>query len=402
MRVVDITEDTREGWRTVEATVVWETRRHEPQQIHYSAPESHEHMVSTTPDMFLCSSAMAAAYEQETRIVVDDPVCPKLVEGVSQAFEIQRHSRGDFVPPSIEGPTTDGPRRPMTRPTSAVMFSGGLDSLATVRENRRTHTPNDEAYFRYGVVLGSGFDEFEILPGTRFWESLATIADDAELELIPIQTNARTLQPTNHFFLTYLFGPLLASIGHFLAAGLTRVSINSAGVSDTETLMGSHPEVDPLFTSGAISVIHDLDTTTRLEKTRKISDWPVIKGRMRVCLFQPDYENNRLNCGRCEKCVRTMLSLLALGRLDDLALFEPVDITPEFIGKRVTLASTTWSFYPEIADALHDAGYPDLEAVVRDKLASWEGRKRGLVETLKRLDQQLLGGRLRRATRRLR
>jgi hypothetical protein len=51
---------------------------------------------------------------------------------------------------------------------------------------------------------------------------------------------------------------------------------------------------------------------TRLEKIRRISTEPLVQRNLRVC-----WQNvaGSLNCGRCEKCVRTMLSLDICGTL---------------------------------------------------------------------------------------
>lgn len=402
MQIVDIAEDTRDGWRTLSATVVWERQRRESQKIYYSTPEAHAGMVSRTPDPFLCSTVMAAAYELENRVAFEDPVCPILLKGVRTALEYQQTARRDFRPIPIEAPTTDGPRSPMTTPTSGAMFSGGLDSLATLQNNRRSFGHEDNDYFRYGVVLSAGFDAFEIAPGTAYWSQLEEIAKSADLELIPVKTNVRTLQPADHFFLTYLFGPLLASLGHFLAGGLTRVAIGSAGTLDREVLHGSHPDVDPLFSSGALTVIHDLDTTTRLEKSRSIADWPAVPGKLRVCLRPPQPGQASINCGECEKCVRTMLTFLALNRLDEMELFEPREIDPEFIRTHVILSQTTLPYYAEIADALGQAGFDDLEWAVRERIHTAQTSRDGLTGAVKSLDRRLLGGRLRRLWRRAR
>lgn len=47
---------------------------------------------------------------------------------------------------------------------------------------------------------------------------------------------------------------------------------------------------------------------------------------MRVCLANVQ---DRLNCGRCEKCVRTMTGLVAVGALDRAGAFVENDVMPE-------------------------------------------------------------------------
>jgi len=397
MRIVDITEEVREGWKALEATVVWERGKREPQEIRYTIPEAYGHLASRTPDPFVCAGVMAAAYNLEPRLEVEEPMCPTLVDGAQAAMQHQQRARRDFSPIPIEGPTTNGPRTPIASPTSAMMFSGGIDSLATLLANREKHSPDDEGYFRYGIVLSSGFDVFEIEPGSWYWRKLEKMAQAANIELIPVATNAREMQPADHFFLNYFFGPLLASLGHFLSAGISRVAIGSAG-SEDRSLHGSHPDLDPLFSSGAVEIIHDLSDATRFAKTRKVADWPAAHHRVRFCLYPPR-SADRLNCGRCEKCLRTMLSLLALDRLD-VTTFDLLDTSIEYLERSLEFNWSSRTYYPEIADALHEAGYYEHESVVREKLAAVR-MEEGLSGWLSHFDRKYLGGTVRRIKRRL-
>lgn len=59
----------------------------------------------------------------------------------------------------------------------------------------------------------------------------------------------------------------------------------------------------------------------RLEKTRAVSTLDVAQRHLNVCLY-PKLE---INCGRCGKCVRTLLTLEMVGALDKFRSVFPVD-----------------------------------------------------------------------------
>ena len=86
----------------------------------------------------------------------------------------------------------------------------------------------------------------------------------------------------------------------------------------------------------ATVVVHCAGRDTRLEKIRAISSEPLVQRHLRVC-----WKNvaNHLNCGRCEKCVRTMLALDACGTLGQFVgfnrghgLVDAIDALPKTIG----------------------------------------------------------------------
>ena len=90
---------------------------------------------------------------------------------------------------------------------------------------------------------------------------------------------------------------------------------------------GSHPLVEPSFTTQLCRVHYDELMFSRLDKVRLLLDWPAALAGMRVCNETRAYSAERLNCGVCEKCMRTRLALLALGALDRATAFAPQPIT---------------------------------------------------------------------------
>ena len=70
---------------------------------------------------------------------------------------------------------------------------------------------------------------------------------------------------------------------------------------------GSHPLSDHLFSNHQTTLIHDGAAHERTEKIASLAQSPELLSIFRVCWQDAGY-----NCGKCEKCVRTMLTLEAL------------------------------------------------------------------------------------------
>jgi hypothetical protein len=282
---------------------------------------------------------------------------------------------------------------------AALGFSGGIDSLASLRWNRLHHTPGDPEWFQLGVVLSSGFDEFEIMPGGWYWPSLEAIAADADLPLTSMTSNMRELDDSDHAFLSHLFGAQLASLGHALGATVSSYAIASSDEPRTRTPYGSHPDLDPLYSSGAMTIVNDLSQLGRYEKTALISDWEVLQGRLKVCLYTSRLPEGKLNCGECEKCIRTQLTLLALGALGDFPELPKDEITADDLDVLGPLSEFAGIYYVEIRDGLDAAGHDDLVQAINEKFADYRSGPR---EMLMDFDMRALGGLLKRTSRRVR
>jgi len=82
---------------------------------------------------------------------------------------------------------------------------------------------------------------------------------------------------------------------------------------------GSRWDLDPLWSSSATEIVHHGADRWRAEKLREIARHEVVRDHLRVC-----WENRArdANCSRCEKCVRTMLTLAQAGVLEEFRVFD--------------------------------------------------------------------------------
>jgi hypothetical protein len=81
---------------------------------------------------------------------------------------------------------------------------------------------------------------------------------------------------------------------------------------------GSDPGIDYLLSTETTQVIHHGTGFRRTEKTEAIARWEETHDKLRVCAF----DDSTLNCSKCEKCIRTMMTLDILGVLERYSTFQ--------------------------------------------------------------------------------
>ena len=115
-------------------------------------------------------------------------------------------------------------------------------------------------------------------------------------------------------------GPAIASVALLLAPMFGRVFVPSSISYDDSRPCSSHPLVDGLWSTDAVEVVHDGFNANRFEKIAFIAQNSTALRWLRVCNARDD---RGYNCGRCEKCLRTMVALEALGVLGRCATLPP-------------------------------------------------------------------------------
>jgi lipid II:glycine glycyltransferase (peptidoglycan interpeptide bridge formation enzyme) len=188
----------------------------------------------------------------------------------------------------------------------ACFFSGGVDSFYTLLKN------HDEVTH---LIFVHGFD----IPLANYVlreqasHAAREVAKEMGKSLIEVATNVRTFSdPLVHW--GQYQGAALASVG-LLFQHLFRKILIPATFSYAELLpWGTHPLLDPLWSTELTDFEHDGCEATRPKKVAYISEHESAMKWLRVCWLNPE-TNNTYNCGRCGKCLMTMASLRAAGSL---------------------------------------------------------------------------------------
>ncbi len=319
--------------RITSATVEWEDRPFPDQVLSFEV--DHGEMAKTgefdepCADALLAGCFPLAALHGEARVRIDGHPCPMLAEGLRTAHAWWTSWGG--LPPhapvieSLSGRRAVG----LTTPRRAVAcLSGGVDGLHMLLRNRQLYRPNDPAYisealFVHGFDIGKRPRRPESEHFRMALALLEPVAAETGLRLIQCRTNLRHLPSKPGFWANRHNGAALAAVGHAATLGPAFLFIGGTYHVSDPVPVGSHPAVDGLFSSQRVTVIHDGSRFSRLEKVRELAQWPTALAALRVC---PGNMGNRPNCGRCEKCLRTRLELLASG-VEETRAFGP-SLTP--------------------------------------------------------------------------
>jgi hypothetical protein len=195
------------------------------------------------------------------------------------------------------------PRQPAN--ATVLCFSGGVDSFHTL-------LAGDRAIDLLAYVVGYDVPLSQRQRARAVVDLLRDVARQRELAHVVISTNLRrhplVKAPP---WLRACAGPL-AAIGHLLSASVGRILLSSTGRGFDHLEDGSRASSDARLGSNSLAVEHVAAKVTRLEKILAIAHEPLVQRHLRVC-----WKNvgNALNCGTCEKCIRSMLSLDVCGVL---------------------------------------------------------------------------------------
>jgi hypothetical protein len=414
MKIENLRSENKNSRARVVATITWEDCDRPAKEFYFETEEEFSDGLSCNPHAFLIPCALAAMHDGEERVFIDAEICPELRDGLMTAMSWIRHwyaqSESERKLVQIEGKTQQHVLYPNKPPRAGLFLSGGIDSLATLRANRLNYPLEHPGSIKDGLLI-YGLEVFEPEPFKHVVNLLSEIAQNAGIKLIPVSTNIRCLGPDDDrdfwhdFWFQKFMGAALSAVAHAFSKRLTVVSINSCQDIPNIIPYSSHPLLNPKYSSSDLRILHEGITLSRFEKTKLIAEWDIAVQRIRVCNKIEHYKPGMLNCGKCEKCLRTMLTLMALGVLEQAHTFPNTDITKELVQKAVQLTPANFPSYPDLIAPLVNAGFSDLAQIIERKIIryhepKWKRRMRSLmIKPLANFDKRYLKGNLRKCKR---
>jgi lipid II:glycine glycyltransferase (peptidoglycan interpeptide bridge formation enzyme) len=258
---------------------------------------------------FLLPFALLPAMVTESRLKLPGAVSPRLYSAAPKVQDIfyQWEEEFEIFPPRRVTVDAEVESRNDKRASGvACFFSGGVDSFYTLLKNLDEVT---HLIFVHGVDIPlSNFPLRE-----QAGPAVREVARELGKSLIEVATDLRSFSdPLVHW--GQYQGAALASVG-LLFQHLFRKILIPATFSYADLLpWGAHPLLDPLWSTELTDFEHDGCEATRVEKAAYISSNEVAMKWLRVCWLTPasyDY-----NCGRCGKCLTTMINLRVAGALE--------------------------------------------------------------------------------------
>jgi hypothetical protein len=261
----------------------------------------------------------------------------------------------------------------------ACFFSGGVDSFYSVL----SHLDEIDA-----LVFVHGFDiqPRHVKLRARISAGLRSAAARLGKPLIEVETNVRAFSDRFAEWSEEYHGSALASVALLLSPQFGRFYIPATFSPQYSAPWGSHKDLDPLWSTDATEIIHDGGDATRVEKARLIGTSEVALQSLRVC-----WENRGglYNCGRCEKCIRTMVNLRVAGVFERCTTFDRrLDLSAV---ARVSIPDQCARvFIEENLEAARESGDSRLAAAIARSLVRKQG---GLVARARQGD---FAGRIKR------
>jgi hypothetical protein len=412
MQIRALRKNSIDGRVRVSASMIWEDCDRPSEEVYFECPKSFEDDIDPNPNALLLAGIMPAADRGERRVQVEGPVCPELRNGLLAAFRVIRDWYPQWNGPVIESTVGFHPSVPRTPSRVATFMSAGVDSLATLRCNRLDYPLNHPASVRdCFFFLGFNRHDFDAngpVPErlqdfeTRL-ERMSELAHEAQINLIPVHTNIRFFSRDPNAWNARGMGAGLASVAHAFTPRIARVLIGSFGSIGIPFPWGTHPLLDPNFSSTSLEVRHDGLQLSRLQKTAIISEWPAAM-RILQCCWQNEGIPTSINCGRCGKCRRTMIQLAALDRLDKAHTFPHVEITPQMIDDEVLQTDYDVGFFQECIEHFAKQGRADLVEAIHKRINRHHDKphQAELRTAIKRWDEKMTHGLLTRAVQSLR
>lgn len=399
------------GLRTV-ATVIWEDCSRPVQELYFETTEKFADSLLCNPHAFLVACIMPALHFGEQRLSIEGEICPELKDGLITVMNWMRFwwYEPDRKLVKIEAKAWSGLPFPRTPERAGVFFSGGIDALSTLRKNRLNYPLEHPGSIKDGLLV-CGLEISEPRIFEYVLDSVSALAEHAGITLIPIRTNIRSLGPENdhdfwgEFWLKEFMGAAFAAIAHAFAKRLTKVSINASDTIPDLIPYATHPLIDPNYSSSDLEIRHEGIALSRYEKTRLVSDWDLALQHLRVCNKTELYQPGRLNCGKCEKCIRTMLALKSLGVLEKTTAFPDNDISIEIIIEKLILEQDLLVYYPELISGMKNIGKYEIAQTLENKIRDYklskkriEWRKR-VIDPIIKFDEMYFKGAIRRIKR---
>jgi hypothetical protein len=229
----------------------------------------------------------------------------------------------------------------------AAFFSGGVDSLYTLVKHQ------DEIDH---LLLINGFD-FNIDPAA--WQIMVKrneeIANIFNKKLTVIETNLKEFNSWFRLTRFACFGAILAATAQLL--DFRKAHINSADTYEKIYARGSHPLLEPLFSTEVCEIVHTGLEADRAGKIQLIKSHPEALSRLWICTRDP-----KANCGLCDKCIRTFIAL-ELNDVHDFKFSNPVRVSD--ISKITIESDINLTFFEKFRSLAIEKSRTDVEYELR-------------------------------------
>ena len=288
------------------------------------APEYGKYFSPERADYAL-AGMLAYAFRNKHDIICEAPVTDELLYNIREVL-LPTFTRTDnrVYPVQIQAdmapPLEKLDVAKATRGGVGTGISCGVDSFYTVLKHVNSEYPSRRlthlCIFNNGSINNCYGKENIPFIKQKVFERAETVAAELNLPLLKLESNFQDVVPQNHLRShTYMdIFPILA------LQKLWRVWYRGSGYSFSNFTLEKNFDNDPAhfepflldcFSISGLKIISSGSEGDRNDKVDFIADKPLAQKYLHVCL------KKEYNCGRCSKCLRTLLALDAVNKLDE-------------------------------------------------------------------------------------
>jgi hypothetical protein len=198
---------------------------------------------------------------------------------------------------------------------------------------------------------------------------LGELAKTEQFALHPVSTNIRSLAPDYKYWTRMGFGSAHIAVSQLFQGHFDKILYASDGEGPNPLPGAMHPLFTPHFSTDAVRIQGEQDEMYRAEKVALLADWDAGRRLMQPCHYVKIPEQGKINCGRCEKCVRTMLMLIGLGKLQDVSAFVENDLAPDRVFQIPVNNRRKAALLQQSIPSLRKVGRNDLVWAIRARVA---------------------------------
>lgn len=328
-------------------------------------------MLTASADPFLALTLLPAMILGEP-LHLEGAVSPTLLANSERLQQIYRRWVTGAQAVAVSATSTAPDATPALKDVVGCFFSGGVDSFHSLLMHMDSITH---------LVLISGFDKGlrnpAVLEKTRI--ALQEVAAAFGKQPLEASTNIRNFTDPLASW-SFYHGGVLAAVALALSRGFNAFLVPSSYSYDQLHPWGSHPLLDPLWSLPGLQMMHDGCEFSRYEKVARIAEADLALAHLRVCW--DSRKGSNFNCGQCEKCLRTMMSLHLNGALDRCRTFS-TPLTPRAIGGIRIKTEGQMAFTQEnLRELAHRQGSHDRALYRALRWAVRRGRVRRAVRAL--------------------
>lgn len=304
MLIRNIQERHEAGQYQIQAEVELETTD-ERKTIFFSVPAEQASWIRPEPNAFMMGAAIAAMWNGETRLEMEDAVDPQLQSRLSIAMRLlKRWHQSPLQPVRIEAPAAAHRLPDRSQTTTALFLSGGVDSLSALYWNARQYPAGDPrrvgvAFFVHGLDVGDPNKPNRLDVWDLGIQKLTVLCQELGVELVTVKVNLRNLAMSWRLYGGWQHASLLAAIAHAASSRLHRCIIApDYSVEHIPHPHGSHPWLNSYFGADFLEITAgDMEQFSRVEKIRFLSTHPGTLNALRVCWDSAAIPVGHLNCG---------------------------------------------------------------------------------------------------------